>query len=353
MQPMAPTPLHPRAARVRTASAVAGLVLGMAGAVSAATTPGYADASHVEAWDLRQHDCQVGGAPTHRYRERPPEDSLRYRTTPIVIGCATLASGRAVELVGYQLARDGRSWLCIDHFEPAVGVTWGCGSNLVFRGKAIDATSTSRMPGWRDLLAGALSPSVARVVVRSEIGGRLRRHPAAMLSVRDRELRGQIGIHKPFGRYLAEVPSGARAVTGEAFDARGRTVGLAFFEGFRGPVGQGRACYRRPRILRLRLLDPARFGRASRVRVVARHARGYISSIEATVSGRGRVRRNLARDPETRPGGRSAITFPVVFDRRGTVGVDVVADGVPSDKRCGAAPSPRPSAQKTLVVHVR
>jgi hypothetical protein len=298
-------------------------------------------------------DCRVGSAPTHDYGQQPPEKFLRYGTRPIVIGCATLASGRRLELVGYQLGRGEASSLCIDHYDFESGVGWGCGTNLVFGGRAVDATSKMRLPRRPDVVSGSLSPSVATVVVRSEIAGRLRRHPAVAVTVRGRKLLRAIAVRRPFGRYLAEVPRGARAATAEALDARGRSLGLAFFPGFRGPVGQGRACYGRPRIAGLRLLEPARAGRRSRVRVVARYRGGYIASVEAAVGGEGRVHADLVRPRARRAGGRRVVTLPVRFERRGTVGVDVTAEGVPLSRRCGKNPPSRRSDPKNLVVRVR
>lgn len=298
-------------------------------------------------------DCRVGGAPTHDYGQRPPEEFLRYGTRPVVIGCATLASGRRLELVGYQQGRGERTSLCIDHYDFESGVSWGCGSNLVSHGGAIDATSKAGVRGRPDVVSGALSASVARVVVRSEIAGRLRRHRAVAVRVRGRRLLRALAVRKPFGRYLAEVPRRARAATAEALDARGRALGLAFFPGFRGPVGQGRACYGRPHITRLRLLEPARAGRRSRIRVVATYRGGYIASVEASVGGEGRVHADLVRPRTRRAGGRRVVTLPVRFERRGTVGVDVTAEGVPLNRRCGKHPPLRRSDAKTLVVRVR
>jgi hypothetical protein len=298
-------------------------------------------------------DCRVGGAPTHDYGQRPPEEFLRYGTRPIVIGCAQLASERRFELVGYQLGRGSETSLCIDHYDFASRIGWGCGSNLVFGGGAIDATSTTRLPRRPNVVSGTVSGSVTRVVVRSEIEGRLRRHVAAAVMVRNRGVLRTIAVRKPFGRYLAEVPRGARAVSAEAVDSRRRTLGLAFFSGFRGPVGQGRACYGTPRIEDLRLLDPARAGDSSRVRVVASYPQGYIGSVEAVVGGGGAVHADLVPPRIRRDGGRRVVTLRVRFPRSGTVGVDVTAEGQPLSRRCGKHPPLRHSAPKTLVVRVR
>ena len=296
-----------------------------------------------------QADCDVGGAPTQPYNDHPPEGFLRYGTRPVVIGCAMLPSGRRFELVGYQLGRGERTELCIDHHDFDAGVNWGCGSNVVRGGGAIDATAKDANPGHLPVVAGTVAGSVARVVVRSEIDGRLRRHSAALVRVRDPDLLRVIGVRKPFGRYLAEVPANARAASAEALGARGRTLGLAFLPGFRGPVGEGRACYSNPQVKRLRLLDPARVGKKSRLRIVATYPAGVIGSVDVSVSGGLSLHADLA----PRTSGRYVVTLPVSFRRRGFAGIDVTAEGVPLSDRCGARAVLRRSALKTLAVRVR
>ena len=300
-----------------------------------------------------QTNCDVGGAPTQPYEEHPPEGFLRYGTPPVVIGCAVLPSGRRFELVGYQLGRGEHASLCIDQYDFETGVGWGCGSNLVRGGGAVDATSRQHSAGHVPVVAGTVLPSVRGVVVRSEIDGRLRQHASALVKVSDRELLRTIGVGRAFGRYLAEVPAGARAASAEARGAGGRTLGFGFFPGFRGPVGEGRTCYGRPRVVRVRLLDPARVGRESRLRVVARYRKGYIGSIEVNVSGRGGAHADLVPTTPRRAGGRRVVTLPVRFTRRGPVGVDVTAEGLPLSGTCGARAVLRRSAPKTLVVRVR
>jgi hypothetical protein len=317
---------------------------GAGGASQAGSSPGGLAA---------QVACDVGGAPTQPYKDRPPEGFLRYGTRPTVIGCAALPSGRRFELVGYQLGRGERMSLCIDHYDFQAQVTWGCGSNVVHGGGAIDATAKDVNPGQLPVVAGTLARSVARVVVRTEVDGRLRRHAAALVSVRDRDLLRAIGVRDPFGRYIAEVPPAARAASAEALGARGRTLGLAFFPGFRGPVGEGRACYGKPRVVHMRLLDPARVGRESRLRIVATYPGGYIGSMDVSVSGRGGAHADLVPTTPRRAGGRRVVTLPVGFTRRGTAGIDVTAEGVPLSRRCGARAVPRRSDAKTLVVRAR
>jgi hypothetical protein len=100
------------------------------------------------------------------------------------------------------------------------------------------------------------------------------------------------------------------------------------------------------------LLDPARAGGSSRARVVASYPGGYIGSVEAAVGGTGAVHADLAPLRIRRDGGRRVGTLRVRFERRGTVGVDVTAEGVPLSRRCGKHPPLRHSAAKTLVVRV-
>jgi hypothetical protein len=329
---------------------IAALMLGVGGGCLAqVTASAVSDAPQAQP---QQAVCRPGALPTQPFGKQPPEEFLRYGTRPIVIGCVALPSGRRFELVGYQLGRGDQRSLCIDQYDFESGQSWGCGSNLVLGGGAISATSAAGFLGRPYVVSGTVTPSVARVVVRSEIGGTLRRQRAVAAMVRDRALLRAIAVRKPFGRYLAEVPRGARAASAEAFDGRGRTLGLAFFPGFRGPVGQGRACYGRPRIASLDLLEPARIGR-NRVRVVARYRGGNIGSVDVAVSRGGTVHADLVPTRERRPGGRRVVTLPVRFTRRGTVGVDVTTEGLPLSRRCGKNPPLRRSATKTLVVRVR
>jgi hypothetical protein len=334
-------------ARIPWALAVA--VIGV-GTASAVEILGQVDAGAAAASAGQLPDCRVGGEPTQPYGDRPPESSLRYATRPVVIGCATLPSGRRFELVGYQLARGTRSSLCIDQYDFVTKVGSGCGSNVVRHGGAIDATSVTGAAAGPAVVSGTVSGAVARVVVRSERGGRLQRPSAALVRVRDRDVLRAIAVKRPFGRYIAEVERGSRAVSAEAFDARPRTLGIAFFEGFRPAIGEGRACYTRPTVARVRLLEPAKVGK-NRLRVIARYPGGSIGSIDVGVGGRTRIHADLAPTRTVRESRRRVVTLPIAFARRGTLGIDVTAEGVPLSERCSSGPLRR-SATKTLVVRV-
>jgi hypothetical protein len=329
---------------------VAVAVLGV-GTISAIPMRGQSDANAVDAHGGQLPECRAGSEPTQRYGDGPPETSLRYVTRPIVIGCSTLPSGRRFELVGYQLGRGKRSSLCIDEYDYATQTSSGCGSNVVRDVGAIDATSVTRAAAGPAVVAGTVSGAVTRVVVHLELGGRLQRESAGLVRVRDRALLRAIAVDRPFGRYLAEVKPGSRAVTAEAFDARPRTLGIAFFDGFRAAIGEGRACYTRPRVARLRLLEPATVGK-NRLRVVASYPRGSIGSIDVGVGGRARIHADLAPARTLRERRRRVVTLPIDFGRRGTLGIDVTAEGVPLNKRCSSGPLRR-SATRTLFVRVR
>ena len=229
----------------------------------------------------------------------------------------------------------------------------GCGSNRVRGGGTIDAGGSSRSGGRPTVVGGAVSASVRRAVVRYELGRRLRRTGAVVVRVSDRALLRAIAVPRPFGRYLAEVPRGARAVTAESRSRRGRRLGLAFFEGFRGPVGEGRACYRRPQITSMRLLSPARAGRTSWLRVVASYRGGYIGSVEASVSGQGTRHADLVPVRPRRAGARRVVRLPLRFGRRRGALIDVTAEGLPLDPRCGKRPPLRESPPRTLAVRVQ
>ena len=283
-----------------------------------------------------QTDCDVGGTPTRPYVEQPPEHALRYQTRPVVIGCPTLASGRRFELVGYQLGTAEHSRLCIDHYDLEREVSWGCGSNRVANGGAIGSTSTARLRPKPPVVSGTVSRRVRWAVVRWEIRRRIRRARPTTVIVRGRELLRAIAVRRPFGRFLAEVPRRARAVTAEAFDRRRHSLGLVFFPGFRRPVGEGRTCYGRPRIAAMRLLDPPRAGERSRLRVVVTYSGGYISSLAGAVAGTVTDRVRLPRPPDVTSRSRRVVTLRVGFRRRGTVGIDAIALGRPFSRSCGA-----------------
>jgi hypothetical protein len=220
-------------------------------------------------------------------------------------------------------------------------------------GGAIGAGGTTRSAGHPTVVEGTVMASVASVVVRYELGRRLRRQAAAVVRVRDRAVLRAIAVPGPFGRYLAEVPRRARAVTAEARGPRLHRLGLAFFEGFRGPIGEGRACYRRPRITGLRLLGRARAGANSWVRVVATYKGGYIGSVDVSVNGREMGHADLVGVWPRSRGGRRVVRLPLSFARRGTAAVDVTAEGLPLSRRCGKRSLLRRSAPKTLAVRVR
>jgi hypothetical protein len=131
--------------------------------------------------------------------------------------------------------------------------------------------------------------------------------------VRDRAILRAIAVPRPFGQYLAEVPQRARAVTAEARNAGRHFLGLAFFDGFRGPIGEGRACYGRPRITGLRLLGRARTGRNIWMRVVATYKGGYIGSVDMNVNGGASVHADLVPVRPRRECGRRIVRLPLRF----------------------------------------
>ncbi len=298
--------------------------------------------------------CREGQAPSSdAYGERPPEGSLRYTTRPVVIGCGQLSSGRRFELVGYRLGGRKRSSLCIDVHYPDSGESSGCGSNRIDAGGAIDATGVTRTAGKPATVTGATRGSVKRVTLRYELGGRMGRERAALVVVRDPDLLRVVKVSKPFGLYLGEVPPRARAVSAQARGTRGNVVGVGYFDGFGGPIGEGRRCHGRPRVSRLRLSTAAWNGKPNTVTFVARYPNGYIGSAEVRTD-RTIVHADLVVPKYRRDGGRRNLTLPVRLERRGTVGIDVTVEGLPlAFKRCGADGRPRQSAPKTLVARVR
>lgn len=128
-------------------------------------------------------ECQPGAAAPD-YGDRPPEPGLHYGTRPVVLGCGQLASCRRIRLVGYQLGRR-RTALCIDRIDVATGQRSGCGSNRVFGGGALDATSTSTAATGPALAGGATSAPVRSVAMSYELDGRLRQARALVIRISD------------------------------------------------------------------------------------------------------------------------------------------------------------------------
>ncbi len=298
--------------------------------------------------------CREGQGPSSgAYGERPPEGSLRYTTRPVVIGCGQLSSGRRFELVGYRLGGRKRGSLCIDVHYPDSGESSGCGTNRVYGGGAIDATGVTRRTGGPATVTGVTRGHVRRVALRYEFGSKMNSRRAALVVVSDPDLLQVIEVSKPFGLYLGEVPPEARAVSAQARGARGHVIGVDYFDGFGGPISEGRRCHGRPRVSRLSLSAPARNGRPNTVTLLARYPGGYIGSAEVRTD-RTIVHADLVVPQHRRDEGRRNLTLPVRLERRGTVGTDVTVEGLPlAFKRCGANGRPRESARKTLVVRVR
>jgi hypothetical protein len=189
----------------------------------------------------------------------------------VVIGCAALASGRRLELVGYQLGRGDQSSLCIDHYDFETGVSSGAAATS----SAAAARSTRRAPrappGDRPsyrappLLRLRGSSFAPRSAGASAARPRPRQGSRSRRSAHHRHRRSVWALSRRRPRAVARSPA-------EALGTGDRTLGLAFFEGFRGAIGKGRA-----------------------------HA-------------------DLVPTRPKREGGRRVVTLPVRFTRRGAAG---------------------------------
>lgn len=295
--------------------------------------------------------CTPGSQPARAYGERPPEPGFVYATRPVVLGCASLSSGARVEVVGYRFGRPGRSSLCIDINDLGRRGGGGCGSDRIPYGDAIGAGGFSAGVRGPLRLTGTTARIVTRVLVRWERSRRLRARPAALVRVRTPALLASLHVRRAFGIYVAEVPRGARAVSAEGRDARGRARGLAFFAGFRGPAGAGQRCFTRPRITGLRALGTARARRTVWVRARVSYVRGRTTSIRFdSPRGAGGIA-DLVPAPARRGVERRAVTVPLRFDRRGRVLLSAVAEGLPRDRRCGLLV--RRSTPRELALSVR
>lgn len=264
----------------------------------------------------------------------------------MVLGCATLPSGKQLQLVGYQLG-ERSTQLCIDTVDVSDGSASGCGNDRVLGGGAIDATARTGATPSNTRIAGATSGAVGRVVIRYELDGKLRRSEARLVRVVDRQLLRTLQVSRPFGRYLAEVPRGARAVHALAFDTRGRRIGIAAFEHLGGPQREGRACYSLLRITRVGLLGPRRRRAGATVVVHVAYPNGRLLGVNAGYLGRG-----IIADLVPTTDAEQRITLPVRLPDRRTAVFEVGADGRPRDaQRCGG--ELRHAQPKTLVVRLR
>ena len=262
----------------------------------------------------------------------------------MLLGCLAVPGAQSFQLVGYRLASRHGRLLCIDLTRPLVKPR-EVADRPVYWMTQQSTPPSPRTTSWDpSLVSGAVDPSATTVVVRYELDGQLREQPAAVLVVRDPRILQTIEVDEPMGHYLAEVPSGARGVGVEARDGRGRPLGVAFFSGFPAATGQGRACSSRPQITDVRLVEPARKGSVSRLRVTVCYPAGRVTSVAATTF----VQQNTTRTKltQTQQGAR-VVTLPLRFDRRRLLAVDVTAHGLPADNQAAAPPRclgpPRPA----------
>lgn len=331
-------------ARVRHLLALLALFACGCGA-SATTAAGSTSTAAAAGARAETANCRPGAEPSRSYGKRPPERQLRYGSRPTVIGCVRLPQAGQIELVGYQLGAR-RTALCIDQVEPG-GSSYGCGSNSVFGGGAIDATGLI----GRTRIEGATIGDVASVVVRYELGGLVKETDASLVRVRNRGLLRRLRVAEPFGHYLAEVPPDARAVQVEARDARGQGMGVANNANFGQPVGEGRRCLSRPTITSLRVLGRPRAGRGVLLRVRVDYPNGNVAGIRVNR----RRRLALIAHPPAREDGAAGssvtVTLPVQLGKAGRAPFDVIADGVPQDATCPVGI--RRSAPRTVSVRIR
>ncbi len=165
--------------------------------------------------------------PGRRERARRlPERSLRARGPRVVLGCARLAGGRRVQLVGYRYsaARSRSSELCIDTVDLATATTTGCGGDRVVGALTVDGRTT--FDDRPAVLTGAARAAVRRVQVtyRTRTSG-ARTVPGALVRVEDPAVLRALRLRRAFSRLFVEVPLSARRVVVEGYDARGRLLG--------------------------------------------------------------------------------------------------------------------------------
>lgn len=174
--------------------------------------------------------CRVGEQRAASWITEEERAGARRVTAPIVIGCVReRRSRRHYELIAYRLARpSGPDVLCLDTYVPSTGSSYGCASHRVLRGGKIDLTATSPVTRRGPMtVSGATTADVARVTIGYRLRGRPHTRRATLVRVRDAALLRRLQVSRAFGRYLVEVPLGARRLRVRAYDSAGRTVGSA------------------------------------------------------------------------------------------------------------------------------
>ena len=153
----------------------------------------------------------------------PGELGLMDTETLLVLGCERTVSGRPFQVLVFTGGRFGQPCMVLKFREPSTGLQTCQRAGPPKNGDLALAGPKNERLRDSDLYELAVSERVAKLVVESRRGGRLRRQPSSLVRVPDPppELRVATG----FAIGVAEVPRGSSTVIVAAFDSRGRTLG--------------------------------------------------------------------------------------------------------------------------------
>lgn len=173
----------------------------------------------------------VGGRPSVPYpRIAGEESSGMVRTrTPVVLGVARLPVTGRVEVVGYTMRGfQGRgTLLCVDLVLPNGSKGGACSRDVPARASGLGGTGDSRNSRAPKLATGAAEPEAHSVEVRFRRDGSDVTRRAVLVSV-TAKVTARLGT-RPFGYYLAEVPSSVRSFVAVARTQRGDVLWRARF----------------------------------------------------------------------------------------------------------------------------
>jgi hypothetical protein len=160
----------------------------------------------------------VGGPPSSgHYGDRPPEDFLRYGSTPTVVAVGE-RGGFRYEVVGYKLGRErGSMEVCLDVVTPD-GAS-GCNRYNHRIGGVSHGLTESRVTGATTV------PGVAHIEIDYfRDGGPPGETEAILARADDLEVLRRVGIPERFTFYVARTPPNLRFVESTAYDEDGHVL---------------------------------------------------------------------------------------------------------------------------------
>lgn len=148
----------------------------------------------------------------------------------VVLGCATLADGRAVGAFAYARgSKTGASGDCVEIYVEGQRTTRGCiivpsrrrppPESRLIPEALYQSASDSPLEAY-----GAAKSDVERVELTFMTGDATESVDAALIAAEDSEVLGQLGVRKPFRVFVAFLPPGSDRISATATGADGRVL---------------------------------------------------------------------------------------------------------------------------------